>query len=62
MQIEISQSTWRWIGAGALVVLAVVGWAWWDGGEEPVRPMAQTIDLPEVSPDVAARVSSEVSQ
>ncbi|MBB3032682.1 hypothetical protein [Alteriqipengyuania lutimaris] len=47
MQIEISQSTWRRIGAGALVILAVLVWAWWDGGEEPLRPVVQSVDLPE---------------
>jgi len=48
VQIEISQATWRRIGLGALAIVLVLGWAWWDGGEEPLRPMAQSIDLPEV--------------
>lgn len=36
---------WPWLAlAGALVVLT---FAWFDGGEEPVRPIAQNVDLPE---------------
>ncbi|MEL7783186.1 hypothetical protein AAG596_11815 [Citromicrobium bathyomarinum] len=49
MQTQISQSTWLRIGAGAAAVLLVLGWAWWDGGEQPLRPMAHAIDLPEVA-------------
>ena len=32
--------------AGALVVL-LLAYAWWDGGEEPLHPISQPIDLPE---------------
>jgi hypothetical protein len=38
----------RTIGlAAAAVALAVLLYAWIDGGEEPLRPIAQPIDLPE---------------
>lgn len=47
VQIEISKPARQRIGAGALVILAVLGWAWWDGGEEPMHPIAKQIDLPE---------------
>ena len=49
VQIDISTPARRRIGAGALAILAVLGWAWWDGGEEPIRPMSKQIDLPEVA-------------
>jgi hypothetical protein len=49
VQTQISQSTWLRIGAVAAAVLLVLGWAWWDGGEQPLRPMAHAIDLPEVA-------------
>lgn len=35
---------WPWV-AGALVVLFAL--AWFDGGEEPLRPIAQDVTLPE---------------
>ncbi len=49
MQIEISQTAWRRMGIGAAAVILLLGWAWWDGGEEAVRPMAHTVELPEVA-------------
>ncbi|WP_459786938.1 hypothetical protein [Alteriqipengyuania sp. 357] len=49
MQIEISRPALQRIAVGVLVVLLVLAWAWWDGGEEPLRPMSETIALPEVS-------------
>lgn len=30
-----------------MVILAVVGLAWFDGGEEPLRPIVQDIPVPE---------------
>ncbi len=30
-----------------LALLALLVWAWWDGGEEPLRPIAQTVSVPE---------------
>ncbi len=47
MQIEISQKVRQRIAIVAGAVLLILGWAWWDGGEEPLRPMEQTVDLPE---------------
>ena len=35
----------KWI-AGGLVVLVLVH-AWIDGGEEPLRPIAQPVEVPE---------------
>lgn len=46
VQIDISQTARRGIGAAALAIIAILGWAWWDGGEEPMRPIAQTVELP----------------
>ncbi|GAA4036757.1 hypothetical protein [Parerythrobacter jejuensis] len=31
----------------ALVLLLVFGWAWWDGGEQSLRPIEQEIAIPE---------------
>lgn len=32
--------------AGALVVL-LLAYAWFDGGEEPLRPIAEPVEVPE---------------
>ena len=38
------------IGYAVLVVLVIVGVAAWiDGGEEPLRPIAQPVPLPEAA-------------
>lgn len=37
----------RRVGFGIAMVLAVLLWAWWDGGSEPLRPIAQEIPVPE---------------
>jgi hypothetical protein len=47
VQIEISQKVRQRIAIGAGVVLVILGWAWWDGGEEPLHPMEQTVNLAE---------------
>lgn len=47
VQIEMTKPAQRWAAAVALAVLAVLVWAWWDGGEEPLRPIAQQVGLPE---------------
>lgn len=47
MQIEISKPVRQYAAIGAAIVLVVLGWAWWDGGEEPLRPMEQKVDLAE---------------
>lgn len=40
--------TYRRIALGGLaLVLAVLAYAWIDGGEEPVRPITQSIAVPE---------------
>lgn len=31
----------------ALTALAVLVWAWWDGGREPLRPIEQPVPVPE---------------
>lgn len=46
MQIEISRKVRQRIAIGAAVLFAILGWAWWDGGEEPLRPIAQSVDFP----------------
>ena len=33
---------------GALVVL-LLAYAWFDGGEEPLRPIAQPVEVPEAA-------------
>ena len=47
MQIENSKPVRQYAVIGAAVVVIVLGWAWWDGGEEPLRPIEQTVDLAE---------------
>jgi len=47
VQIEISRPVRQYAAIGAAIVVIVLGWAWWDGGEEPLRPMEQTVDLTE---------------
>ena len=32
--------------AGAIVVL-LLAYAWWDGGEEALRPIAEPVEVPE---------------
>ena len=46
VQIDISQTARRRIGVGALAIIAILAWAWWDGGEQPMRPITQPIELP----------------
>lgn len=36
-------------GLGALLALALVMLAWFDGGEEPLRPIAEPVVLPEAA-------------
>jgi len=31
-----------------LVIAGVIALAWFDGGEEPIRPIVQDIDVPEM--------------
>ena len=37
---------WIWIVV-ALVLAAVLAWAWIDGGERPIRPIEEPVPLPE---------------
>lgn len=37
----------RRVGMGVLLVLAVLAWAWWDAGREPLRPIERPIPVPE---------------
>ncbi|WP_263853358.1 hypothetical protein [Pelagerythrobacter rhizovicinus] len=39
----------RIVWAVAALVAALLLYAWMDGGEEPVRPIAESIDLPETA-------------
>lgn len=41
----MTDSRTKWI-AGSLVAL-VLAYAWIDGGEEPLRPIAEPVSLPE---------------
>ncbi len=34
-------------GVAALVIMIVLAYAWIDGGEEPLRPIAQPVEVPE---------------
>lgn len=36
-----------WGPVAALLVLALLALAWFDGGEEPLRPIGQPVELPE---------------
>lgn len=38
---------WPWLAGAAAVLLVVL--AWYDGGEEPLRPIAEDVALPEQS-------------
>lgn len=37
----------RRVGIGVLLVVALLAWAWWDGGRESLRPIEQPIPAPE---------------
>lgn len=37
----------RWPWVAALAALALIGLAWFDGGEESLRPIAEDVSLPE---------------
>lgn len=37
------------IAVGVLIPLALLALAWFDGGERPLRPIAETVALPEQS-------------
>jgi hypothetical protein len=32
---------------GLAILLSVLAWAWWDGGEQPLQPIRQPVELPE---------------
>ena len=34
---------------GAVVIAALLAWAWIDGGQRPLRPIAEPVTLPGVS-------------
>lgn len=36
----------RRAGIGVALVLAVLAWAWWDGGRKPLRPIEEPIAVP----------------
>ena len=41
---------WRKLSIGLLLaVVALLAWAWWDGGEEPLRPISQPVPVPEAN-------------
>ena len=37
---------WPWLAGGALAALLLL--AWFDGGEKPLRPIAEPVQLPEL--------------
>lgn len=37
----------RWIVIASVVVAALLALAWFDGGEKPLRPIAEDVALPE---------------
>jgi hypothetical protein len=39
--------TRRWLPVAAVIAALLLALAWFDGGEEPVRPIAEPVDLPE---------------
>lgn len=39
---------WLWAGAAAIVVL-FLAYAWIDGGREPLRPISETVPVPEIA-------------
>lgn len=39
----------RLLAVGGAVLAALLALAWYDGGEEPLRPIAQDIQLPEAA-------------
>ncbi|QZD86151.1 hypothetical protein [Qipengyuania psychrotolerans] len=45
--LAVKRSRMIWIAAFALLAVLVV--AWIDGGEEPIRPIAQPLEMPEGS-------------
>ena len=40
----------RWLVLALLAAAALLGLAWFDGGEESLHPIAQDVALPEVQP------------
>ena len=40
---------WMLAVLGILALGALLGWAWADGGERPLKPMAETVVLPETA-------------
>lgn len=50
--MNVHQMTYRKIALGLLaLVFAVLAYAWFDGGEEPLRPLVQPIALPDSVPE-----------
>ncbi|MBY6013347.1 hypothetical protein KUV75_00295 [Qipengyuania gaetbuli] len=39
----------RILGIAALALLAVLVIAWIDGGEEPIRPITEPVEVPEIA-------------
>lgn len=37
----------RWLWVAGVTAVALLGLAWFDGGEEPLHPIAQDVALPE---------------
>lgn len=38
---------WRWPWVAGLALASLLALAWFDGGEEPLRPIAQDVALPD---------------
>lgn len=41
------RARWPWVAGGAALLLLGLALAWFDGGEEPLRPIAEDVVLPE---------------
>lgn len=47
MAVEVRKS-WIVAAAGLVLLCAVLGWAWADGGERALTPLVQPATLPQV--------------
>ncbi|WP_211277388.1 hypothetical protein [Erythrobacter donghaensis] len=46
----VSAGRRRWLLVALLAAVALLVLAWFDGGEEPLHPIAQDVALPELQP------------
>ncbi len=45
-ETKASAQPGRWVGLAILLALVLVSVAWFDGGEEPIRPIIQPVAAP----------------